>query len=103
MANPRALDSLALEYAHQHGRLRMRELAKRIRTDVTVDVDHPGTRMLVLVWRAATPLVGIPGSALCGKMRAAFRHRTSAISSSSRPTASSARSFASHVSIVMSQ
>ena len=60
------------------------------------------TRSCASVRRAATPLVGIPGSALCGKIRAALRHRTSSISCSLSPTASSARSFASPVSIVMS-
>ena len=68
MTHPRALDSLAIEHAHENVRIRVRHGAKRIRADERVDVESRA-------WVQASE--GTCSRKIRRKMRAALRQRMS--------------------------
>src|SRR5436305_5698040 len=111
MTHPGRVDPFPCQYANEHLRIGVRQVAKRIRANKGIDVDHrwprtaSGAERCALRgwWRVSVgELLSTRGKDPGGKIREALRHRMSARSPSDNPITSSARSFARPVSIVRS-
>src|SRR6266571_608486 len=102
MPHPRFVDLLAIQHAYERVRIRMRNVAERIRADESVDVGEHGYWrgywLLAIGYWLLDGTLKLPG----GKTRAAFFQRMALISSGRSPITSSARSLAKPVSMVRS-
>ena len=75
MSHPRARNSLSLEHAHEHVRIGMGNIAKRIPADPRVNVG--GHEAFTAAPRGGDSALASAGKLVSRKMRAALRHRIS--------------------------